>query len=79
MKHNKVLEKIKLISSSWPKRKEFIEGAYKILLFTKTVKPEVAISMKILKQFDLFEFMDFDKIQRLVLHKHYESVAIATK
>jgi hypothetical protein len=36
LKNNKVLEKIKCISSLWPKKKAFIEGAYKILLFTKT-------------------------------------------
>lgn len=35
LKNQKVLDKIKAISDSWPKRKEFIEGAYKILLFTK--------------------------------------------
>ena len=36
LKNNKVLNKIKEISSKWPKKKEFIEGAYKLLLFTKT-------------------------------------------
>lgn len=35
MKDNKVKNKIKVISALWPKKKEFIEGAYKILLFTK--------------------------------------------
>ena len=36
LKNNKVLAKIKEISAKWPKKKEFIEGAYKLLLFTKT-------------------------------------------
>ena len=35
LKNNKVLQKIKYISALWPKKKEFIEGAYKILLFSK--------------------------------------------
>ena len=35
LKNNKVLEKIRSISRLWPKKKTFIEGAYKILLFTK--------------------------------------------
>lgn len=36
LKNNNVLNKIKHISKLWPRKKEFIEGAYKILLFTKT-------------------------------------------
>jgi hypothetical protein len=36
LKNNKVLGRIKEISARWPKKKEFIEGAYKLLLFTKT-------------------------------------------
>ena len=35
LKNNKVLEKIRNISRLWPRKKVFIEGAYKILLFTK--------------------------------------------
>ena len=35
LKNQKVLEQIRAVSKLWPKRKEFIEGAYKILLFTK--------------------------------------------
>lgn len=35
LKNNKVLEKIRAISQNWPKKKQFIEGAYKVLLFTK--------------------------------------------
>lgn len=36
MKNNKVLKKIKELSKKWPRKKSFIEGAYKLLLFTKT-------------------------------------------
>jgi len=35
LKNNKVIEQIRAISQQWPKKKEFIEGAYKLLLFTK--------------------------------------------
>lgn len=35
LKNQKVLDKIKDISKLWPRKKEFIEGAYKLLLFTK--------------------------------------------
>jgi hypothetical protein len=35
LKANNVQMRIKKISDLWPKKKEFIEGAYKILLFTK--------------------------------------------
>lgn len=41
IKNQKVLEKIKSISQTWPKKKEFIEGAYKILLFTKPQRRQV--------------------------------------
>jgi hypothetical protein len=35
LKSKKVHDKIRELSSLWPRKKEFIEGAYKILLFTK--------------------------------------------
>ena len=35
IKYNSVMGKIQIISEQWPKRKRFIEGAYKVLLFTK--------------------------------------------
>jgi len=35
IKYNACLAKISSISAEWPKRKTFIEGAYKVLLFTK--------------------------------------------
>ena len=34
-KNAQVLEKIRSISRIWPRKKVFIEGAYKVLLFTK--------------------------------------------
>ena len=41
MKNQKVLEKIRGISALWPKKKVFIEGAYKLLLFTKVTRRQV--------------------------------------
>lgn len=35
LKNQKVLDKIRAISQLWPRKKAFIEGAYKLLLFTK--------------------------------------------
>lgn len=35
LKNKRVLERIQAVSQLWPKKKEFIEGAYKILLFSK--------------------------------------------
>jgi hypothetical protein len=41
LKDQKVLEKIRIISVQWPKKKQFIEGAYKLLLFTKIQRRQV--------------------------------------
>lgn len=35
VKNKQVLQKIQQVSQMWPRKKEFIEGAYKILLFSK--------------------------------------------
>ena len=35
LKNQRVQERIQTVSRLWPKKKEFIEGAYKIFLFTK--------------------------------------------
>ena len=35
LKNNKVVEKIRCISNQWPEKKQFIEGAYKILFYSK--------------------------------------------
>ena len=35
LKNKRVLDRIQAVSQLWPKKKEFIEGAYKILLFSK--------------------------------------------
>jgi len=50
MKNNKVLEKIRAISRLWPKKKDFIEGAYKLLLFTKNQRRQANYGLVCLKQ-----------------------------
>lgn len=66
------MDKIKHISSLWPKKKSFIEGAYKILLFTKTQRAQVNCVMNSLRQRGLYEFMDFKDAINRVLKKWYE-------
>ena len=48
LKNTKVLEKIRNISRLWPKKKIFIEGAYKILLFTKNQRRQINHTMRAL-------------------------------
>lgn len=49
VKKTAVVQKIQDISQLWPLKKQFIESAYKLLLFTKRVKPEINITMARLK------------------------------
>ena len=72
LKNNKVMEKIQAISKLWPKKKSFIEGAYKVLLFTKTQRPQINLTLQLLKERGLCEFMDFKEAVNRVLKKWYE-------
>ena len=71
LKNQKVLDTIKAISDSWPKRKEFIEGAYKILLFTKQQRRQVSYSLVQLRN-AVPEFTDFRMAMNRVLKVWYE-------
>jgi hypothetical protein len=62
VKKQNILQKIKHISIEWPRKKQFIERAYKILLFTKRVKPEINITLYYLKKNNLYDFMDKSKM-----------------
>jgi hypothetical protein len=42
IKYNTVVSKITVLSAVWPKRKIFIEGAYKVLLFTKPQRKQIS-------------------------------------
>jgi hypothetical protein len=48
MKNNKVLEQIKTVSKLWPKKKNFIEGAYKLLLFTRNSRRQLHYTIQVL-------------------------------
>lgn len=72
LKNNKVHNKIKYISTLWPKKKEFIEGAYKLLLFTKSQRRQVNTVMNTMRSRGLFEFMNFKDAVNRVLKKWYE-------
>ena len=50
MRSNKVHDRIKELSSLWPKKKQFIEGAYKILLFTKNQRRQVTVAINELRK-----------------------------
>lgn len=50
LKNNKCLDAIRKISKNWPKKKVFIEGAYKILLFTRTSRRQLNYTVKKLKE-----------------------------
>jgi hypothetical protein len=72
LKNNKVLQRIKEISKKWPKKKTFIEGAYKLLLFHKTQRKQVNITMNALRKKGFYDFMDFREAINKVLKKWYE-------
>jgi hypothetical protein len=71
IKNNKVLDQIRNISQLWPRRKEFIEGAYKILLFTKMQRRQVSHCFSHLRE-ALPEFMDFKLACNRVIRVWYE-------
>ena len=77
LKNNKVHNKIKEISKRWPQKKEFIEGAYKLLLFTKTQRRQINYFLTALKEREktdpnLQDFMNFKEAVNRVLKKWYE-------
>ena len=78
LKNNKVLDQIKAISKLWPKKKSFIEGAYKVLLFTRTSRRQLHYAVQLFKQptnphvAAFVEFMDYHVALTKVVRKWYE-------
>lgn len=73
MKSNKVHERIREVSSMWPRKKEFIEGAYKILLFTKNQRRQVNYTINALRERGrLGAPWDYKDAINRVLKKWYE-------
>ena len=79
LKNNKVAERIREISNKWPQKKQFIEGAYKILFYTKNQRRQVNWTLKQIKeaskgegsQID-YDFMNYGEAQQRVVKKWYE-------
>ena len=55
LKYKRVLDKIQTVSQLWPKKKEFIEGAYKILLFSKSQRKYATGAIKVFKDSDIID------------------------
>jgi hypothetical protein len=73
LRSNKVHTRIKELSNLWPKKKSFIEGAYKILLFTKNQRRQVTWTINALRERgQLMPFMDFKEAINRVLKRWYE-------
>lgn len=60
VKKKTVLDKIEDISIRWPVKKHFIESAYKLLLFTKKVKPEISYTIERVKGITEPELYDYE-------------------
>lgn len=50
LKSKRVVEQIQTVSQVWPKKKAFIEGAYKLLLFSKGQRPYATGAIKVFKE-----------------------------
>lgn len=79
LKNNKVIDQIKQISKLWPKKKAFIEGAYKILLFTRNSRRQLHYAVQLFRKNEdkqlhqvFSEFTDFHMALTKVVRKWYE-------
>uniref|UniRef100_A0A7S3J384 Uncharacterized protein n=1 Tax=Euplotes harpa TaxID=151035 RepID=A0A7S3J384_9SPIT len=82
VKKQNVMQKIRNVSLVWPKKKDFIERAYKIMLFTKRVRPEINVTLMYLKRNNLYEFMNkehMDKNRVYLKIKELETRELETK
>lgn len=71
MRSNKVHDQIKQLAALWPRKKQFIEGAYKVLLFTKNHRRQVSAAVDMLRgQGGLF---DYREAMNRVLKRWYEA------
>lgn len=77
MKNKKVLEKIQTVSQLWPKKKEFIEGAYKILLFSKGERKFASAALPVMREFKelsvlRLEYFDYPIAFKKVMKNWYQ-------
>ena len=61
LKSKSVLDRIQQVSALWPKKKEFIEGAYKLLLFSKGQRRYALSAIKVFRKTETLpvDFFDF--------------------
>jgi hypothetical protein len=73
LKSNNVQVRIKKLSDLWPKKKEFIEGAYKILLFTKNQRRPVTYAINVMRERGMLGVLfDYKEAVNKVLKRWYE-------
>lgn len=78
VKNKQVLQKIQQVSQMWPRKKEFIEGAYKILLFSKGQRKFAKAALQVfnevpdLKAVVNQEYFDYPLAFRRVMKSWYE-------
>lgn len=76
LKNKKVIDKIQAVSQIWPKKKEFIEGAYKILLFTKGQRKYANAALQVWRNEDKLsvlrlEYFDYPLAFKRVMKSWY--------
>lgn len=71
LKNQKVLDRIRAISTLWPRKKEFIEGAYKLLLFTRVTRHQVNYIVSCLRE-RVPSFLNYEASISRVLKAWYE-------
>lgn len=74
LKNKRVLDRIQAVSQLWPKKKEFIEGAYKILLFSKGQRKFASGALKVFRQRGIIDdvFFDYPLAFSRVMRSWYE-------
>lgn len=73
LKSNNVQVRIKKLAALWPRKKEFIEGAYKILLFTKNQRRQVTYVINTMRERGMLgQMFDFKEAVNRVLKRWYE-------
>ena len=74
LKNKRVLEKIQDVSRMWPKKKEFIEGAYKLLLFTKGQRKYSQNALEVFKASKTLpeEYFDYGQAFQRIMRAWYE-------
>jgi hypothetical protein len=75
LKNKRVLERIQAVSQLWPKKKEFIEGAYKILLFSKGQRKYAKAALEVFSEKDKLvdkHYFDYPSAFARVMKSWYE-------